>query len=153
SEVGELDNNRKIHTVIWRNVNKNQPGPNAQAIADKVIVTTGDEFPEVVQFSKMRQALERMHNSSHNYVGGTISDPHFSFHDPFVFLLHSNVDRLWATWQRAPGMAWRLDPDRVYGFEGAVPSITQNLEPWSGGTKLVPWWYPENQQVPKNCKH
>lgn len=31
-------------------------------------------------------------NVAHDYIGGTISNPHYSFHDPFVFLLHSNLE-------------------------------------------------------------
>jgi hypothetical protein len=53
---------------------------------------------------------------------------HFSFHDPFVFLLHSNTDRLFALWQLAPGQEWRLDPNRVYGSAGSAPAIVSNLE-------------------------
>jgi hypothetical protein len=67
----------------------------------------------------MRVMLEGNHNTAHNYIGGTIGDPHtpFVIGDPFVFLIHSNVDRLYATWQLQPEKAWRLDPDRIYGSE------------------------------------
>ena len=33
------------------------------------------------------------HNSAHGYIGGDIGGQHQAFEDPFVFLLHSNVDR------------------------------------------------------------
>ena len=61
-------------------------------------------------FPSMRAVLEDMHNIAHGYIGGTLGDPHRSFRDPFVFLLHSNVDRLFALWQLQPGHAERLDP-------------------------------------------
>jgi hypothetical protein len=64
-------------------------------------------------FPEMRLLLEETHNSIHNYIGGTIGNPHTSFRDPFVFLLHSNVDRLFAMWQIAAGHPERLDPNRV----------------------------------------
>lgn len=124
-----------------------------------------EEFPE------MRVMLERNHNIAHNYIGGTIGDPHTSFRDPFVFLLHSNVDRLYASWQLQPGKEWRLDPERVYGSEsnttttGNYPEahigILSPLEPWAGaeapGAEEViietrPWAPPENQQIIKNSK-
>ncbi len=50
----------------------------------------------------MRYYLEYIHNQIHNYIGGTIGYPHTSFRDPFVFLLHSNVDRIFAAWQKVP---------------------------------------------------
>jgi hypothetical protein len=34
-----------------------------------------------------------------------------------VFLLHSNVDRLYAKWQTDPNHPERLDPATVYGSE------------------------------------
>ncbi|MBV9177351.1 MAG: tyrosinase family protein, partial [Nitrososphaeraceae archaeon] len=40
------------------------------------------------------------HGLAHSYIGGNLTDPHLSFRDPCVFLLHSNVDRLWAMWQQ-----------------------------------------------------
>ncbi len=119
---------------------------------DTAIVTTGDALPEADQFQAMRGALEGAHNTVHGYIGGTIGDPHASFEDPFVFLLHSNVERLWAKWQRAPGQEWRLDPNRVYGSEGSSAIIVQNMEPWAGASGLRPWAAPDNQQVAKNCK-
>jgi hypothetical protein len=105
----------------------------------------------------MNTALQGAHNTAHGYIGGTLAQQHFSFHDPVVFLLHSNTDRLWAMWQQAPGQEWRLDPDQTYGSAGSAVSINADLQPWAGdvGTgapPLRPWAPPDNQQLVKNCK-
>ena len=57
--------------------------------------------------TQLRVAVEGAHNTSHGYIGGSISQQHFSFHDPFVFLLHSNVDRLVAIYgeERRKGLS------------------------------------------------
>jgi hypothetical protein len=112
-----------------------------------------DGLPETEQWQAIREAIEDAHNTAHGYIGGTIGNAHSSFEDPFVFLLHANVDRLWAKWQREPGQQWRLDPARVYGDEGTDPRILENMQPWAGGTGTRPWAPPENQQQVKNCKH
>lgn len=141
------------HDHIWRDVNEGNPG--APAVdPDQSIVTAGDTFPDELQFQTFRKALETAHNASHGYIGGTIAHQHYSFHDPFVFLLHSNVDRLWAKWQSVSGKQWRLDPKLVYGVDGTTPSINESLEPWAGTTPplLRPWAPPDNQQEKKNCK-
>src|SRR5450756_2794657 len=117
------------------------------------VTTNGDTMAEADQFVQMNAALQGAHNTAHGYIGGTLAFQHYSFHDPFVFLLHSNADRLLAMWQTAAGKAWRLDPDRVYGSVGNAPAIVSNLEPWAGGEGLRPWAPPDNQQVAKNCKH
>src|SRR4030095_16547519 len=67
----------------------------------------------------------------HGFVamGGT----HISFRDPFVFLLHSNVDRLFALWQLQPISPQRLDPNLVYGPESGDPELNGNVEPGSTG--------------------
>lgn len=79
--------------------------------------------------------------------GGTIGDPHTSFRDPFVFLIHSNVDRLFAAWQLRKGrdneFEYRLDPQKVYGKEidtvakgstspHVIVGIRTLLSPWCG---------------------
>ena len=71
-----------------------------------------------------------------------MGDPHTSFRDPFVFLLHSNVDRLFAKWQTSNGHPERLNPKTIYGAEsdsvttGLFPEahigILTPLESWSG---------------------
>jgi hypothetical protein len=134
---------------VTRTVAAGAPG----VASDLTITTTGDGLPEADQYSAMRQALENAHNSAHGYIGGDIGFGHTAFEDPFVFLLHSNVDRLWAKWQRASGRDWRLDPNRVYGAEGSSFVINQNMEPWAGASGLRPWSAPDNQQVAKNAKH
>jgi Putative peptidoglycan binding domain/Common central domain of tyrosinase len=136
------------HPVIWRDVTGGAPG----ITPDQLVVTNGDNLPNEDQFIQMNTALQGAHNSAHGYIGGSIGFQHFSFHDPFVFLLHSNADRLLAMWQLAPGRAWRLDPDQVYGTAGNDAAIVGNLEPWAGGEGLRPWSPPDNQQEVKNCK-
>lgn len=101
-------------------------------------------------FHDMRLLLESAHNAMHGFVnmGGT----HTSFRDPFVFLLHSNVDRLFARWQTDPANPARLVPSTVYGSESGDAGLNGNIEPWSGGTNTRPWAPPENQQVPHTYK-
>jgi hypothetical protein len=120
------------------------------------------------------------HGAAHGYIGGNLGDAHLSFRDPFVFLLHANIDRLWAMWQRQPNQPKRLDPasQEVYGSEGnsigqgdvenGDPNwgILSPLEPWAGYNAqtpqtgqitslwpIRPWFAPENEQnQPGNLK-
>ena len=62
-----------------------------------------------------RTALEQLHNEAHIYFGNVSA--HIAFRDPFVYLLHSNVDRIFAQWQCDPMHPERLDPNTVYGSE------------------------------------
>jgi acylphosphatase len=140
------------HNFIWRNV-----APGAPSIpTDQAIVTATDGLAPAGQWSQLTSqgvpvSLHSAHDTAHGYIGGGIALEHYSFHDPFVFLLHSNVDRLLAAWQRVPGQAWRLDPAQVYGSAASSPTIVQDLQPWSGGSGLRPWAPPDNQQVPTNA--
>lgn len=127
-------------------------GPAAVA-SDAAIVSAGNNAPQGQQYPLFRQALESAHNAIHGYIGGTIGFGHTAFEDPFVFLLHSNVDRLWACWQSSPGRGWRHSPNQVYGDEGSSPTILENMEPWAGMSGLRPWAPPENEQVSKTSKH
>jgi Common central domain of tyrosinase len=133
---------------ITRSVAPGAPG----LPADATIVGAGDGLPQAEQWPAFRMALEGAHNTAHGYIGGTIGSGHSAFEDPFVFLLHANVDRLWASWQRAPGQAWRLDPSQVYGNESADPAILEHMEPWAGVSGLRPWAPPENEQLAKHSR-
>jgi hypothetical protein len=122
-----------------------------------------EEILAATTFQLMRNRLESSHGASHGYIGGTIGLRHSSFEDPFVFLLHSNVDRLFARWQTDPQHPWRLDPNQVYGIEsntGGRDGILAPLDPWAGNplndpgiARVRPWAPPENQQVLKNSRH
>jgi len=48
----------------------------------------------------MRLVLENLHNLSHVYYANVSRTT--AFRDPFVYLLHSNVDRIYAQWQTDP---------------------------------------------------
>jgi hypothetical protein len=119
--------------------------------------------PDFPSFDSLMQ--DGAHFLAHDWIGGNLRDPHMSFRDPFVFLLHANVDRLWAMWQSQPGHPERLDPAQTYGSSSNDPSITAPLEPWAGESgwqtrpdseighwPTRPWYSPENQQVSKTSK-
>jgi len=100
----------------------------------------------------MRGLLESVHNAMHGFVN--MGGVHISFRDPFVFLLHSNVDRLFARWQTDLAHPERLDPNTVYGSESGDAGLNSNIRPWSGVPPTTrPWAPPENQQVAKTYKH
>tara|TARA_R110002095_G_scaffold205672_1_gene189209 strand:- start:654 stop:1553 length:900 start_codon:yes stop_codon:yes gene_type:complete len=123
--------------------------------SDFRIVHVSDHLPESEQWITFRRTLEGSpnHNIIHGWVGGTMGPPHSAFEEPFVFMMHSNIDRLWAMWQTQSGFEWRLDPGRVYGSETAHPRITRPMEPWAGGTGIRPWAAPENLIEVKSARH
>lgn len=141
------------HTHVWRSLPAGPPVA-PPVLSDHDVLHSTDGLPNNQQYPAFRQALENQaHNPAHGYIGGTIGQEHFSFHDPFVFLLHSDTDRLFAMWQTDPANPWRLDATQVYGSDGAS-LIGAVIQPWVGdvGTgypPLRPWAPPDNQQLIK----
>jgi tyrosinase len=76
------------------------------------------------------------HGLAHTSFGGSISDPATAPKDPLFFLLHCNVDRLWAKWQRQFG---RFDPALAASYDSipgirAGHSLPDTMWPWNGVT-------------------
>ena len=129
---------------------------------DNTIVHGSDGLSEPDQWPSFRVAVEGGHNTAHTFFGAVsnIWNQHTSFQDPFVYLLHSNVDRLFAQWQANPAFPWRLDPDRVYGSEKTTTgdkSILATMAPWDGtvefGSPIPPWTPGSSDVEARNCRH
>jgi tyrosinase len=75
------------------------------------------------------------HGSAHVSFGGSISSVPTAAKDPLFFLLHCNVDRLWAKWQRQNG---RFDPAVAASYDNVPAAVGHNLPdsmwPWNGIT-------------------
>jgi tyrosinase len=79
------------------------------------------------------------HGSAHVSFGGFISSIPTAAKDPLFFLLHANVDRLWAKWQRQFG---RFDATQPAAFDsnlanGGNPvghNLPDSMWPWNGIT-------------------
>ena len=144
-----------------QSLNRSVVGSPASIGDDTAILTATD-------YADMRNQLEPVHDAMHGFV--RMGGQHISFRDPFVFLLHSNVDRLFARWQTDPAHPERLDPVSVYGSESnldvVVGAVTQNVnhlvEPWSTGDSFDqfgvehftrPWYAPEDLGDPFTYKH
>ncbi len=124
---------------VFRSVN----GLPATPADDALILDAGD-------FPTMRGRLESVHNAMHGFVN--MGGQHISFRDPFVFLLHSNVDRLFARWQTDPAQRQRLSLSGVYGSDGAF--LDGTIPPWAGDSlpAVRPFAPPENQATVKTYK-
>jgi hypothetical protein len=142
-------------------VTRNIAGSPATTADDNGILNAAD-------YGMMRVALELVHDRMHGFVN--MGSQHLSFRDPFVFLLHSNVDRLFARWQTDPAHPERLRPETVYGTESnqdsrvfvavlgkyVIQNVNHNVEPWSTGNTesghpVSPWF--NGKGVPHNYKH
>jgi tyrosinase len=76
------------------------------------------------------------HGLAHTSFGGSIQDPSTAPKDPLFFLLHCNVDRLWAKWQRQNG---RFDPAVAASYDSNPASkpghkLPDTMWPWNGVT-------------------
>ena len=85
-------------------------------------------------FRLFRRMQGNPHGFAHTSFGGSISDIDTAAKDPLFFLLHCNVDRLWAKWQRRFG---RFDPAQAASYDTRPQNeIGHRLEdtmwPWNG---------------------
>jgi hypothetical protein len=91
-------------------------------------------------FKQFHDAISVSHGAAHGYIGGILSDPHTSFRSPVAYLLHSNLDRIWAMWQRAPGHPQRVDPVHVYDHTPGEWSQDPELGAGDLSVSQFPWW-------------
>lgn len=92
----------------------------------------GDPHPD---FAAFREMQFNPHGAAHmSHRGGPITDPTRAPQDPLFFLLHCNVDRLWAKWQWVTGIHDPADPRAYDETVDAWPGHRTNdlLWPWCG---------------------
>ena len=87
-------------------------------------------------FRLFRDMQGNPHGSAHVSFGGSISDIDTAAKDPLFFLLHCNVDRLWAKWQRQVG---RFDPAQASSYDTRPGNrighkLPDTMWPWNGIT-------------------
>jgi tyrosinase len=88
------------------------------------------------QYAAFRTMEGNPHGSAHTSFGGSISSIPTAAKDPLFFLLHCNVDRLWAKWQRQRG---RFNPALAASYDnsGGNPighNLPDTMWPWNGVT-------------------
>lgn len=137
--------------------------------AEWSLTTPDQELLANADYDSFIGALEGVHGTAHMSLGDfdNISDIERSPQDPVFFLLHSNADRLWTTWQRDPAHPERLTAEGVYGMysqqwpthwdHDGMNMYRDVVDPWSGGpghmnafTPLRPWTAPDGQQSNKS---
>ena len=80
------------------------------------------------------------HGAAHVFIGGLVGSIERSPADPLFFLLHANVDRAWAAWQR---LYDRFDQTKplAYGLQGSFGAgstlplgnhVQDTMWPWDG---------------------
>ncbi len=98
-------------------------------------------FEDFCHFRPNPAGLENdPHNGAHGWnQGGWISNPATSQRDPLFYLLHANVDRLWAKWQWLPDgtVGTRSDPNSPVSYADDPALLNgQNrndtMWPWDG---------------------
>ena len=87
-------------------------------------------------YTSFRRLMEgNPHGFAHTSFDGFIFNPATAPRDPLFFLLHCNVDRLWAKWQRQLG---RFDPAVASSYDNSSTRVGQRLAdtmwPWNGIT-------------------
>jgi tyrosinase len=106
------------------------------AAAPPGLRTEGQTLALGNQYPAFRTMEGNPHGSAHTSFGGFISSIPTAARDPLFFLLHCNVDRLWAKWQRQLG---RFNPAQAASYDSNPGNpIGHNLPdtmwPWNGMT-------------------
>jgi tyrosinase len=101
-----------------------------------VVINEAQTLALGTQYPAFRTMEGNPHGQTHVSFGGSISSISTAAKDPLFFLLHCNVDRLWAKWQRTNG---RFNPAQAASYDSTPPSrIGHNLPdtmwPWNGIT-------------------
>ena len=107
-----------------------------------------------VPFSSFRVDLERLiHNIVHVWIGGS-AGTRSSPNDPAFFLLHCNVDRLWAEWQRIHPNESPFQGDAQFGLNTPMPPWQNEVSPPTPARVLdhvaMGYTYPQDPENPGN---
>jgi tyrosinase len=102
----------------------------ANVITEAATLALGNQYPA------FRTLEGNPHGFAHTSFGGSISSIGTAAKDPLFFLLHANVDRLWAKWQRQFG---RFDPAQAASYDSVPASpighnLADTMWPWNGIT-------------------
>lgn len=103
------------------------------------------------------RGIEGPHGGAHVWVGGNVGNAQIAPQDPVFWLIHTNVDRLWAEWTtRHNGQAGWVQ----YAPNGGGPqghNLNDTMWPWNGTTVPVgvsPWTIvPENRRPADMLDH
>jgi tyrosinase len=142
--LGRSDSNGTVHFAstnplqFW--VTDGVPGINRRPFfvtgtASANVITEAQTLALGNQYAQFLRMEGNPHGFAHTSFGGSISSIDTAAKDPLFFLLHANVDRLWAKWQRRFG---RFDPALAASFANGPSRIGHNLPdtmwPWNGIT-------------------
>jgi tyrosinase len=107
------------------------------------------------QYAAFRILEGNPHGSAHTSFGGFISSIGTAARDPLFFLLHCNVDRLWAKWQRQNN---RFDASLAASYDTNNPgnktghNLPDTMWPWNGiTTGDRPPFAPGGALAPSEC--
>jgi tyrosinase len=102
----------------------------ANVISEAQTLALGTTYPG------FRRMEGNPHGFAHTSFGGSIADIGTAARDPLFFLLHCNVDRLWAKWQQQNN---RFDPAQAASYDSAAATrighrLPDTMWPWNGVT-------------------
>lgn len=105
-----------------------QPGP--------TVITEAQTLALGTQYPAFRAMEGNPHGTAHTRWDGFIRQIGTAAKDPLFFLLHCNVDRLWAKWQRQNG---RFDPAQAASYDSNPGNpighnLVDTMWPWNGIT-------------------
>lgn len=119
-----------------------------------IVINEAQTLAIGTQYPAFRTMEGNPHGQTHVSFGGSISSIPTAAKDPLFFLLHCNVDRLWAKWQRQNN---RFNPAQAASYDSTPPSrIGHNLPdtmwPWNGITGgQRPPTAPGGTMAPSQC--
>lgn len=122
--------------------------------APGLLTTVDPPFPLIDQTSTLAlgsvygqfRAMEGTpHGAAHVSFGGPISAVPTAAKDPLFFMLHSNVDRLWALWQWIEDRTNPSDPSSYEGSDRDGRRVGDTMWPWNNVTGNLT---PQNPRPP-----
>lgn len=92
-------------------------------------------------YTTFRQ-VEGPHGSAHIWVGGFVGNASIAPRDPVFWLIHANVDRLWAEWIHQHSSNPGFQPFLPLSGGPQGHNLNDTMWPWNGGTNpfgVLPW--------------
>jgi tyrosinase len=92
-------------------------------------------------YTTFRQ-IEGPHGAAHVWVGGDVGNAAIAPRDPVFWLIHANVDRLWAEWIRQHQAEAGFQPYLPLSGGPTGHNLNDSMWPWNGSTTpfgMLPW--------------